>query len=111
MFENLLEFLVSWWGLIIVFFFFIAYGIHDYEATKKTIVGLIFIAEERAREKALETGEQKFNWVVFNGYKYLPGWLRLFMSEELFKVLVQNIFDKLVIWAENQNFREEKANG
>lgn len=107
----LLSFIAQWWGLILILFLFGAYAIYDYEAAKKKIVGLIFIAEERAREKALETGKQKFDWVVFNGYRYLPVWLRLVMSEELFAKLVQSIFDGIVQWAEKQKIREEQTEG
>ena len=101
----ILEFLLSWWGLITVAALVGVYLVCDYESTKDKIVKLIFVAEERAREKALETGQEKFEWVVFHGYQYVPAWLRVFLSEDAFRKLVQDIFDGIVDWAEAQQVR------
>jgi len=104
--NTFLKLVSDYWGLIIVATAMMGYLVYDYEATKKKIASLIFIAEERSRELALHTGQQKFNWVVQNGYKFLPAWLKFFITEEAFKILVQNIFDSIVKWAEAQKLRE-----
>ena len=98
----MLEIVSQYWGIIVAVLGLIGFAIYDYEKFKSRVVSLIFIAEEKSRELCLETGQKKFEWVVQNGYKYLPAVLKLVLSEELFKALVQHIFDKVVKWAEKQ---------
>jgi hypothetical protein len=97
---EVLTFLASWWGLIALIGIFALKLIFDYENTVKMIRGLIFLAEEKARKEVLKTGDEKFQWVVANGYQYLPATLKLFLSEELFAILVQHIFNRIKEWAE-----------
>lgn len=102
----MLEFLSSWWGILgAVIILVLTYFIYGFETAKSHVVKLIFIAEEQAREKCLETGRQKFDWVLENGYLYLPNPLKLFITKELFAAIVQSIFDKIVDWAESQELR------
>ena len=103
MLETILEFVISWWGLIALVVIFALKLIFDYEATLKRIRELIFLAEEHARKEALKTGQEKFEWVKEQGYQYLPATLKLFLSKELFGLLVQAVFDKLIGWAESKN--------
>lgn len=102
---EVLEFIVSWWGLLALVIIFALKLIFDYEATLKRIRELIYLAEEHAKKEALKTGKEKFEWVKSEGYKYLPATLKLFVSQELFGVLVQSVFDRLVQWAEQQELR------
>jgi hypothetical protein len=102
----MLDFLSQWWGILgVVVLMVIAYFIYGFEVVKGHIVKLIFIAESEARKKCLETGKQKFEWVLETGYTYLPAALKLFISKELFALIVQGIFDKIVDWAEAQELR------
>lgn len=97
---ELLSFLASWWGLVALVVIFTLKLVFDYDNTVKMIRGLIFLAEEKAKNEVLKTGEEKFQWVVANGYQYLPATLKLFLSEELFAKLVQHIFNRIKEWAE-----------
>ena len=97
---EVLNFLFSWWGLIALLAIFVLKLIFDYDGTVKMVRGLIFLAEEKARQEVLKTGEEKFQWVVANGYQYLSATLKLFLSEELFAKLVQHIFNRIKEWAE-----------
>ncbi|UNC91708.1 hypothetical protein [Candidatus Contubernalis alkaliaceticus] len=110
MMNTVLIFAQQWWGLLLLTMVLVGYLFYDYEAAKKKIAVLIFVAEEQAREKCLRSGQEKFEWVVKNGYNYLPIWLKLIISEEAFKVLVQSIFDNMVKWAENQRLRDSFKN-
>ena len=102
----MLDFLGQWWGILgVLVILVITYFVYGFEVAKGHVVKLIFIAEEKAREKCLETGRQKFEWVVENGYTYLPTALKLFITKELFAAIVQSVFDKVVDWAESQELR------
>lgn len=92
----MLEFLQNHWGLIAVIVITICYSLYDFEQFKRKIAALIFVAEERAEEYALQKGSEKFAWVVEHGYQYLPRWMKFFLSEEAFRALVQSIFDGIV---------------
>ncbi len=110
MMNTIVVFAQQWWGLLLLAMALVGYLLYDYEAAKKKIAVLIFIAEERARQKTLVSGKQKFEWVVQNGYRYLPVWLRMILSEEAFRTLVQSIFDNMVKWAEKQQLRDSFEN-
>lgn len=92
----MLHFVQEYWGLIAVIVMAIIYAIYDWERFKKRVTALIFVAEERAEEYALQKGSEKFAWVVEHGYQHLPKWLKFFLSEEAFRALVQGIFDGIV---------------
>ncbi len=98
-FSDILDFVVSWWGLLALVVIFFLKLIFDYSATTIRIRELIFLAEEHARKQVLNTSAEKFEWVKINGYKYLPPVLKIFLSEYLFALLIQEIFDKLTEWA------------
>ncbi len=101
-----MEFLTQWWGIIgVVVLLVITYFVYGFEVAKGHVVKLIFVAEEKAREKCLVTGREKFDWVVHNGYPYLPNALKIFITKELFAAIVQSVFDKMVGWAEGQELR------
>lgn len=97
--SEVLDFVISWWGLLALVVIFVLKLIFDYSATTRRIRELIFLAEEHARKQVLNTGAEKFEWVKTHGYEYLPPALKLFLSQELFGLLVQAIFDKLTEWA------------
>ena len=97
-----MNFVSDWWGLILLLLIFLLKLFFDYENTVKQIRQLIFLAEEKARKEVLKTGEEEFEWVVENGYHYLPLTMKFFISEELFAKLVQYIFDQIKSWAVNR---------
>lgn len=99
----MLGFLQQWWGLIAMAIIAVLYAIFNWQGFKKKVVELIFIAEETAREKALQTGQEKFEWVAENGYQFVPLWAKLFVSETAFRKIVQAVFDQIFKWATEQN--------
>lgn len=94
------DLIFSWWGLLVAGVIGVLYLIFDWQDAKARIRGLIFVAEEQARQFALATGKEKMAWVVVHGYPYMPAWLKLVISETAFQGIVQYVFDKLVTWAE-----------
>ena len=101
----MLEFVMSWWGLIALAVIFLIKLLVDYEVTVKMIRDLIFTAEEHARHEAIKTAEEKFAWVVEHGYYFMPKVLRAFISKELFAKLVQAIFDGIMDWTKEKHLR------
>lgn len=96
---EVLQFIGSWWGLLIVVLFLVGYAIYDWGKARKLIASMIFLAEERARELVLENGEAKFNWVKENAYPMLPKWIRFLLTEDMYEALIQKVFDELKEWA------------
>lgn len=104
---EVLQFIGSWWGLLIVVLFLIGYAIYDWGKARKLIASMIFHAEERARELVLENGEAKFNWVKENTYPMLPKWIRFLLTEDMYKALIQKVFDELKEWATTRPLPKE----
>ena len=106
--DNLMVFVSDWWGLIAVGLFFVAWGFWNFEQAKDYVTRLIFMAEEKARKKALETGQERFEWVVDHGLMYMPAKLKLALAflatvlgttkQELFRKFVQYVFDTAMNW-------------
>lgn len=107
--ENILtealQFLSNWWGLLFVLVVIVVMAVFRRQTLKRIAIRLIFVAEERSRQYALRTGKEKFEWVVENGYGLIPPWLKLFVTKEMFSVIVQTVFDNIVAWAEKQEVR------
>ncbi len=113
--EVLLAFIAQWWGLVAAGLFVIVYCLLYWEQAKDYATRFIFMAEERARQKALETATQKYEWVVENGLLYMPAKLKIFIAflatilgttkRELFGKFVQYVFDSVINWAEGQELR------
>ena len=100
-----LQFISSWWGLLFVLVVLVLMFAFKREQLKRLAIRLIFVAEERSRQYALKTGKAKFEWVVENGYQYVPVWLKVFITKATFAVIVQAAFDSIVDWAESQELR------
>lgn len=102
MFEQIIDFVFSYWGLIGLVALFILEFFREREVAKARVKELIFLAEEKAQKKVLKSGQQKFDWVVEQGYQYLPPIVQLFMTKEAYQLLVQSIFDRIKAWAINR---------
>jgi hypothetical protein len=102
----MVEFLTSWWGLLVVLLFVAIKAAMDYQGTKDRIKVLIWQAEEQARLQAIKGGREKLAWVVNNGYQYLPAWLRLVLSEMAFQALVQSVFDSMEKWVTERGLND-----
>mgnify|MGYP001302758394 FL=1 len=96
---EVLQFIGSWWGLVVAVILLVGYAIYDWGRARKLIASMIFHAEERARELMLENGEAKFNWVKENTYPMLPKWVKFLLTEDMYKALIQKVFDELKEWA------------
>lgn len=102
MFEQIVDFVFSFWGLIGFVALFILEFIRERQVAIQRVKDLIFLAEEKAQKDVLKTGKQKLDWVVEQGYDYLPPLVKLFISVEAYKFLVQSVFDRIKIWASNR---------
>lgn len=113
--EGILAFMSAWWGLLTILVFLGIFAVFYWDKFKEYALRFILLAEERARKKCLETGQEKFEWVIKNGLLYMPAKLRIFIAffatvmgttqEELFGRIVQWVFDKVFTWAEAQELR------
>lgn len=104
---EFLQGLSSWWGLVVAVVLLVGYAIYDWKKARKLIASMIFHAEERARELVLENGEAKFNWVKENTYPMLPKWIKFLLTEDMYKALIQKVFDELKEWATTRPLPKE----
>lgn len=89
-----------WWGLLIVAAVAIVWASRNWSRAKQVALSFIFLAEERAEELALNTGQDKFEWAVTYSYPYLPGAVRAFVSFPMYRTILQALFDQAKKWAQ-----------
>jgi hypothetical protein len=95
---SFIDIIANYWGVIVA----IVIGGGYYFTHKKTatalakskIKTLIFAAEKGAEDFVLDNGPAKLEWVVEKGYVLLPPLVKAFVSKDLFRTLVQSIFDE-----------------
>lgn len=47
-----------------------------------------------AKDAVLQSGEQQFEWVIARAYQYIPGSLKLFLSEDMVRKIVRWLYNK-----------------
>ncbi|SHN84723.1 hypothetical protein [Desulfitobacterium chlororespirans] len=93
--ETLLGYAQDYWGLLLVVVVFIIYLISQGRAKAGQIVlSLMLRLEKQAEEYALQTGEEKFGFVVEKGYQLLPKYVRLVLSYGMFEELADKLYDE-----------------
>lgn len=104
---SFIELVNDYWGIGAVILGGLGYFFTHKKASiayaKKVASDAILSAERKAEDLALNTGEEKFSWVVDKGYSYLPPIVKTFVSKELFAVLVQAVFDKAKKFAKDHH--------
>ncbi|AFM02396.1 hypothetical protein Desde_4135 [Desulfitobacterium dehalogenans ATCC 51507] len=92
--ETALGYIQNFWGLLLVVAVFIIYLI-SLGRTKagKIVLSLMLRLEKQAEEYALQTGEEKFGFVVEKGYQLLPKYVRLIFSYKMFVELADRLYD------------------
>lgn len=93
--ETALEYVQNFWGLLLVAAVFIIYLISQGRAKAGQIVlSLMLRLEKQAEEYALQTGEEKFGFVVEKGYQLLPKYVRLVISYKMFEELAGKLYEE-----------------
>ncbi|KRQ87694.1 hypothetical protein ABG79_00495 [Caloramator mitchellensis] len=80
-------------GLFIIII--IAYYYINKEYAKKLTLEFMFYVEKKAEELAINEGKQKFEWVV-SQYDKLPVFIKLIISKDKFREIIQQLFDEAV---------------
>lgn len=91
--EQVLVFLQSYWGIFAVGIGFGIYGLFERQKAKDTILSLMLQVEKNAETLALTTGDEKFQFVVDNGYQALPAVVKTVVTKEVFQTLARNLYD------------------
>ena len=93
--ETLLGYAQDYWGLLLVVVAFIIYLISQGRAKAGRIVlSLMLRLEKQAEEYALQTGEEKFGFVVEKGYQLLPRYVRMVISYKMFEELAGKLYEE-----------------
>ncbi|WP_019851535.1 hypothetical protein [Desulfitobacterium sp. PCE1] len=93
--ETALGSIQNFWGLLLVVAVFIIYLISQGKAKAgKIVLSLMLRLEKQAEEYALQTGEEKFGFVVEKGYQILPKYVRLIFSYNMFVELADRLYDE-----------------
>ena len=87
-----MNFILDYWGLFALVGTFVCLVIVDYALALKMARNLIFEAERYARGLNLINGQAKFNWVVAK-YQFLPLFVRMAVTEQMFAKVVQFVFN------------------
>lgn len=93
--ETVLSYAQEFWGLLLVVVVFIIYLVSQGRAKAGRIVlSLMLRLEKQAEEYALQTGEEKFGFVVEKGYQLLPRYVRLVISYRMFEELAGKLYEE-----------------
>lgn len=93
--ETALGYIQNFWGLLLVVAVFIIYLISQGRTKAgKIVLSLMLRLEKQAEEYALQTGEEKFGFVVEKGYQLLPKYVRLVFSYNMFVELAERLYDE-----------------
>ncbi|WP_018306362.1 hypothetical protein [Desulfitobacterium hafniense] len=93
--ETALGYVNQFWGLLLVMAVFIIYVISQGRAKAgKIVLSLMLRLEKQAEEYALQTGEEKFGFVVEKGYQLLPRYVRLVLSYKMFEELAGRLYEE-----------------
>lgn len=90
----ILSLIQPFWGIISAVLGFGVYAFFNLQSAKKIILSLMLQLEKQAETLALTTGDQKFDYLVTNGYQMLPQSARIFITPAMFKSLAQSLYDK-----------------
>lgn len=102
--EAALNYAQDYWGLLLVAVVFIIYLISQGRAKAGQIVlSLMLRLEKQAEEYALQTGEEKFGFVVEKGYQLLPRYVRLVISYKMFVELADRLYNEAKNYLTNLN--------
>lgn len=93
--ETALGYVHEFWGLLVVLVAFIIYLFSQGRAKAgKIVLSLMLRLEKQAEEYALQTGEEKFAFVVERGYQLLPRYVRLIISYKMFVELADKLYNE-----------------
>jgi len=92
-FATIINLLLPYWGIIAVALVFGGYVLFQRDNAKKIILSLIIRIEEEAESLALNSGADKFQFLVDRGYQLLPTAARLLITQKMFDSLAQSLYD------------------
>lgn len=88
-------------GIAALLIIIIAYYFFNKEYAKKLTLEFMFYVEKKAEELAITEGKEKFEWVV-SQYEKLPAYVKLMISKEKFREIIQQLFDEAISRLNNQ---------
>jgi len=92
-FQTIINLLLPYWGIIAVALGFGGYVLFQRDGAKKIILSLIIRIEKEAETLALNTGADKFQFLVDRGYQLLPTPARLLITQKMFESLAQSLYN------------------
>ncbi len=93
--ETALGYVQDFWGLLLVVAAFIIYLVSQGRAKAgKILLSLMLRLEKQAEEYALQTGEEKFRFVVERGYQLLPEYIKMFITYRMFVELANELYEE-----------------
>jgi hypothetical protein len=102
--NTILNIVAQYWGIVGGAVLVIALGLFGWKASGKSAnvyakdiaKAFMFLAEKRAEELLLATGEDKFKFVVNSAYDLFPSIVRTFISKPVFETIVQAVYDETI---------------
>lgn len=93
-FELVISLLQEYWGIISTVLGFIVYALFQRENAKKIILSIMLRLEKEAEALALQTGDDKLEFMLEKGYLLLPLNVRLFVPQATFNELAKSLYLK-----------------
>lgn len=91
--DVFLSTLQSYWGIILFVICFVIYLVSQGKTrATQIILSLMLRAEKEAESLLLQTGDQKFAFVVDKGYQLLPRTVRLFITYAMFEDMAKLLY-------------------
>ena len=93
--EFVLGIIKDYWGVLILLVGALIFLVSQGKAKAlQILLSLMLRAEKEAEEYLLQTGDEKFSWVVERGYQLLPKVVRLIITYGMFEQLAKSAYDK-----------------
>ena len=93
-FQMIINLLLPYWGIITSGIGFVVYALFQRENAKKIILSIMLRLEKEAESLALQTGDDKLEFMLDKGYQLLPGSVRIFLPQVTFNELAKSLYDK-----------------
>lgn len=81
------------WRFVIAMVLLVAlYALLEWNNFKAKSYALMLQAKRLAKNAVLKSGDQQADWVVKRAYQFLPKYITIFISEELMKKIVFDLY-------------------
>jgi len=90
----MIQFIKEYGYIIWVILLAVIYAISEWGKVKEIAQGAILNAKRQAKDKILSSGIEQENYAVAKFYPMLPGRIKIFISEAIFRNIIKWLYKK-----------------